>query len=774
MGEDSDSAPPFTDERSALSSLPATDASVTWTPPAWLTVGEAGSDERTPNLAVILQEVVDRDGWAPLGNMGFVLRGTGSRIATAFETDPAAAPRLHITYTLATDTGVGGDGDTPPVIVELRIGLAVDDVEERSTGYVALHSSDLELSDDGYQAQTIGLRFTQLAIPEGAVVTRAYIQFQVDEVSTGDAALSIRGFDADQQEAFAQVEYDVSSRPTTDAAVAWTPAEWTTVGEAGVDQQTPDLAAIVQEIIQHESQGTLDAIGFVIQGQGTRTAEAYDGDRAGAPLLHVEYVLPPTDGTPPDGTPPDVTPPDVTPPTVSITGPVDGSTVSGVITVGVDAADNTGVHDVQLRIDSEIAGAPDPDQPYSFTIDTTLLNDNNITLTAVATDLAGNWTISAPVTLEVDNEPPPPPPPPPSGVIRVPGDYASIQAAIDAAGDGDTVLVGPGTYQGGLTITGKSITLASLYLTTGDPKYIANTIIDGGTPAVTVAKSAPGSVVEGFHFTGATKAVVFAGEGSQALDNLIENTHGDGISFEGVGGVARGNHIIAASDDGIDIDHPKGDILLEGNVIESSRDDGVELRNGGYDGPLVTITMRDNEIVGAREDGIQLIDYDPVSDRAFVIEHNLIRGSAFAGLGIMGGGETKENFSAASMLERVLVLNNTFDGNNYGITGGDNLFAVNNIVSNSATLGMKNIDGGSIVADTLFWNNANDQSGSHLDADTIHFGDPGFTATWGLGAGSAAIDAGTSTFQYDGETLLHIPQSDYLGTAPDLGWLESA
>jgi hypothetical protein len=156
-----------------------------------------------------------------------------------------------------------------------------------------LNSSDLELVYDPYfkSIQNVGIRFTGLSIPDNAVITKAYIQFKVDESSSESTQLSIHGEESSSAAAFNTAAYNISSRTKTSASVSWSPTAWSSVGAAGETQRTPDLTSIVQEIVSQSGWQEGNAMAFIITGSGRRVAESYDGDHAGAPLLVVEYTV---------------------------------------------------------------------------------------------------------------------------------------------------------------------------------------------------------------------------------------------------------------------------------------------------------------------------------------------------------------------------------------------------------------------------------------------------------------------------------------------------
>jgi hypothetical protein len=101
-GQAADNAASFATTSRNISSRAVTTASVAWSPPAWTTVHERGPAQRTPNLSGIVQQIVNRVGWAPGNAMAFLVTGSGTRTAEAYEGSGAAS--FHVEYTTGSPT----------------------------------------------------------------------------------------------------------------------------------------------------------------------------------------------------------------------------------------------------------------------------------------------------------------------------------------------------------------------------------------------------------------------------------------------------------------------------------------------------------------------------------------------------------------------------------------------------------------------------------------------------------------------------------------------
>jgi len=153
-----------------------------------------------------------------------------------------------------------------------------------------MDSTDIEFVNDRARAdQVIGLRFRNVAIPQGASISASYIQFKVDETRNNSGTKTIEAHDIGDAPVFTASNFDVSSRDRTTASVSWNPPSWTSVGLAGPDQQTSDISAVLQSIINRSDWVSGNSIVVIISGTGLRVAESYNGDSSGAALLHVEY-----------------------------------------------------------------------------------------------------------------------------------------------------------------------------------------------------------------------------------------------------------------------------------------------------------------------------------------------------------------------------------------------------------------------------------------------------------------------------------------------------
>ena len=154
-----------------------------------------------------------------------------------------------------------------------------------------------------------------------------------------------------------------------------------------------------------------------------------------------------------------------------------------------------------------------------------------------------------------------------AATIRVPADQPTIQAGINAANNGDTVLVSPGTYTENINFLGKQITVTS----SGGASV---TVIDGGGVTSVVRFSTNetlSSVLSGFTLQNgnALNAPELEG-GGIAIENASP-TIKDNIIQNNLGGTAGG---------GIGINSASP--LISGNVIKNnSQNPGVDSGVGG-------------------------------------------------------------------------------------------------------------------------------------------------------------------------------------------------
>ena len=360
--------------------------------------------------------------------------------------------------------------------------------------------------------------------------------------------------------------------------------------------------------------------------------------------------------------------------------------------------------------------------------------------------------------------------------LRVPAEQSTIQAAIDGAKDGDTVLIAPGVYRESLKLGNKGVTIASHFLESNDPRHVTATVLDvmgadnkRGASVLVVEKTAGAQTkIVGLTFRGASHAVTIRGR-AEVLHNRFTG-NGDALSFESGSGVVRFNTFENNSDDGIDLDNASS-AVIEDNIIRNNRDDGIEVRLHKYNGPTLEVVIRRNLISSNGEDGLQLIDYPGKSDRTFHIERNVFAKNAMAAIGCMKDGVTKENYAGADLMERVVIVNNTIVGGEYGITGGDNMVLLNNVITGVAKTALKRVHGDSAAGKNLLWKNGLDVEESDVKQDRFIAADPQLDADFTPRPGSPCIDGGEAAFEFNGETLL-VSEETIVGRAPDLGAAE--
>ena len=258
-----------------------------------------------------------------------------------------------------------------------------------------------------------------------------------------------------------------------------------------------------------------------------------------------------------------------------------------------------------------------------------------------------------------------------AATINVPGGQPTIQAGINAAMNGDTVLVAPGTYKENINFMGKAITVRS----SGGPKV---TIIDGGgvNSVVTFSSNETArSVLAGF--------TVQNGNAVTALE-----AEGGGIAIEGASPTIRNNIVQnnlgsnAGGGIGIGFASP----LIQGNTIRNNSQSaevvggvgggGISVRGAGSPRIIGNLILN-NSWPSANGGGISLF-----AAGSALVENNTISGNSSFG---NGAAISMENDASGVLIVQNLITGNSSSGDTGIFWSVPPAVLVNNTITDGAT-----------------------------------------------------------------------------------------
>ena len=277
-------------------------------------------------------------------------------------------------------------------------------------------------------------------------------------------------------------------------------------------------------------------------------------------------------------------------------------------------------------------------------------------------------------------------------VFVAPQPFGEIQKAINAAENGDTIIIPPGTYSESINFNGKNITVRSE--NPEDPNIVQATIIDGGQngSVVTFANGEfRSAVLEGFTIKNGLNdnggGVFIANASPTIRNNIITQNSAD----QSGGGLYIGNHSLPKIFNNIVNDnsawisggglfiknsspHIEANSILE-NAVDIIGGGGIYIQDAS---PRIlgnNITANKSKYGGG---GIEMANSSPFVDENTIAEN----------VALMGGGIRVWNNSSPSIVNNTISDNSALDGGGILIIDNSSPSVVGNtIVDNSAGKG---------------------------------------------------------------------------------------
>jgi len=381
--------------------------------------------------------------------------------------------------------------------------------------------------------------------------------------------------------------------------------------------------------------------------------------------------------------------------------------------------------------------------------------------------------------------------------IHVPTDFLSIQSAINAANDGDTVMVETGNYIETIDFNGKNIIVTSNFILTADTADISQTVIQGRTPLASVVAfhSNENSSATLCGFTIISQQNELDGGGisiysaSPTLSHLRITTKEETILGKPAvyGGSGGGIYLESSQSILSDITLTKNEAMSGGGVCALNS----KLR-------MENLQVYQNFATGGGFSFLAQGSGMAFTNSSVFIKNSIIAKNTAAGAIIYGFGLYSNN-SDIEMINVTITGNRFADGTEaYAIGSGGGIY-----MDNSSNLNVLNsILWDNATAEEIYVTNSGDSGAIAISHSDIEGGvdagielnsgqlfwldgnfsaDPQFTDTtsgdYHLLQNSACIDAGVQdtmiTYNQNMDTL-YFPVLEYSGTAPDIGALESS